>query len=866
MQWTRDVSRLMLPNGLTVLVQRDPSAPVVAVVTHVRAGYFDEPDEWVGIAHVLEHMYFKGTARRGPGAIARETQEVGGYINAGTIYDKTVYYTVLPTAGGGLERAVDVQADALMHSAIDPEELGRELEVIIQEAKRKLDNPSAVTSETLYELLFERHRMRRWRIGTEAELRRLGAADVRGYYESRYTPDRVVLAVVGDVVPDDVLRLVESVYGAWSRPRQAIAGSPEEPAERRGRVRVLRGDVERPLASLGWRTVGSLHDDTAALDVAATMLGSGRGARLYGALREPGLAASASAYHYTPTDVGVFALDVESEPVHLEQALRRATGVVADLGADGPSGEELDRARALLTTAWARRLETMDGRATALCEAEALGDFNLLDEILERTLGATAADVRDAVGRWLTPDALGGVVYLPDGAAPLELETAWPPTADAMTRTAPVRISLPPSSVAKAVPSVHRLPEGLVHWEGPNLDLLVRPKPGSRSVSLLLQFPGVPLRERTESAGTSWLLARSAVRGAGGMDGQQLALNAELCGGAIGAAVSTESLGWSMTVAPDALTHAAQLLRAVATEPALTAEAVAVERDLQASDARRVRDDMFRYPLQRALAVAFPSHAYGLPALGNPAGLAGMGADEVREWAAIVRSTRPVAVVVGDVKADAALAALTPLTGWDLPEDAAATERAAPAWQPGADGEDRNKQQSALTLAFPAPPSTSPDRFALAVIGTLLSGLAGRLFDELRERRSLAYTVAAMPWLAKEAGAVLCYIATSPEREAEAREAMLAELRRLTAEPPDAAELGRAGAYAAGIAEIGMQSGRGMAGTIMEAWRRGDIEEWAAGPARLRAVTLDDVLRVAAEVFEPGRVAEFVVRGQRPGS
>src|SRR3954462_410481 len=100
--FTSGVIRKVLPNGLTVLVQRDPSAPVISVVTHVKAGYFDEPDEWVGISHVLEHMFFKGTARRGPGDLARETQLLGGYLNASTIYDKTVYYTVVPSAGDSL--------------------------------------------------------------------------------------------------------------------------------------------------------------------------------------------------------------------------------------------------------------------------------------------------------------------------------------------------------------------------------------------------------------------------------------------------------------------------------------------------------------------------------------------------------------------------------------------------------------------------------------------------------------------------------------------------------------------------------------------------------------------------------------------
>jgi zinc protease len=169
--WTGNVVREVLPNGLTLLVQPDHSAPVVSVVTHVKAGFFDEPDEWSGISHVLEHMFFKGTARRAVGAIARETKSAGGYLNAGTGYDHTSYFTVLPSSG--LAAALDIQSDALLDSVIDEGELARELQVIIQEARRKRDTPGAVAHETLHEVMFDRHRIRRWRIGSEERLAQL---------------------------------------------------------------------------------------------------------------------------------------------------------------------------------------------------------------------------------------------------------------------------------------------------------------------------------------------------------------------------------------------------------------------------------------------------------------------------------------------------------------------------------------------------------------------------------------------------------------------------------------------------------------------------------------------------------------------
>src|SRR5436190_9644907 len=213
------VQRTMLRNGMRVVVRRDTSAPVVAIVTHVNAGYFDETDDVVGIAHVLEHMYFKGTPTRAVGEIARQTKAAGGYLNAATIYDHTFYYAVVPSSG--FATALDVQADAYRHSLIDGDELARELEVIIQEAKRKADSPGAVAIETMYATLHDRHRIRRWRIGREDGLRRLTRDDVLRFYRNFYRPATTVLVIVGDVDEERAFAEIERLYG------DLPAGAPE---------------------------------------------------------------------------------------------------------------------------------------------------------------------------------------------------------------------------------------------------------------------------------------------------------------------------------------------------------------------------------------------------------------------------------------------------------------------------------------------------------------------------------------------------------------------------------------------------------------------------------------------------------------
>jgi zinc protease len=175
----------------------------------------------------------------------------------------------------------------------------------------------------------------------------------------------------------------------------------------------------------------------------------------------------------------------------------------------------------------------------------------------------------------------------------------------------------------------------------------------------------------------------------------------------------------------------------------------------------------------------------------------------------------------------------------------------------------REKAQAAIAMAFPGIPRRHPDRAAAQVWAAVASGLGGRLFEALRDRRSLAYTVVASAWLKARAGALVTYIATSPEREEEAREEMLRELDRFTREPVTESELRQAVNYLAGQAEVSRQTGSAVAAEILEAWVAGTgLGELADPAGAFRAVTADDVLRVARGSLDRSRRVEGVVRGR----
>ncbi|MDQ2669349.1 MAG: insulinase family protein, partial [Gemmatimonadota bacterium] len=609
--------------------------------------------------------------------------------------------------------------------------------------------------------------------------------------------------------------------------------------------------------------------DAPALDLAAAVLGLGRGSWLHRTLREPGIATSAAAHFYAPTELGVFLVGAELEPARVPEALARIAGELARLRTEGPSAEELERARTLLLARWARQMESMEGRAAALAAAEALAGIEFLDREYAAIATLDSEAVRAAAEHHLLPDAVSGVLYLP----PHEGDEL---TADALSAAFRDTMPAPPPPPAPEAPAAApprrvttvRREAGVHHVALPGADLLVKRKTGVPAVTV-----GMYLRrsedDPAEQAGITALAARAAVRGAGDLDARALAFAFERLGGTLAPSVSSDAIGFGTTVLADRLPEAARLLRVVLFDPRYADADLLTERALLLREARQAADDMFRFPFQLAFAEAFGQHAYGIPVSGLPETIGAIEPDSVRDWhRRMVSGARLAVVAVGDIEPERAAESLAGA----LADYGAASAPSAPAriaWRVAAGPAERSvtraKAQSALAMAFPGPARGDEERYAADVWAAVASGLGGRLFDALRDRRSLAYTVLASSWQRARAGALLTYIATSPDREDEARGAMLVELERFAREPVSETELRQAASYLAGQAEVQRQRNAAVAGEILEAWLAGgDLSELEDPGAPYREVTAEAVQAVAARCLRPEIRAEGVVRGSLP--
>jgi zinc protease len=863
------VVRTTLANGLRLLVRRDTSAPVVAIVTYVGAGYFDETDDEIGIAHVLEHMYFKGTPTRGPGEIARDTKASGGYLNAGTIYDHTYYYTVLPSSG--FAAGLAIQADAYANSLIDGGELSRELEVIIEEAKRKTDSAGALATETLFELLHDRHRIRRWRIGHEAGLRTFTREMVDRFYRRFYRPSNTVVAIVGDVDPAEARALVERHYGSIPGGTVHRVPGPAEPphVDPSFRYSEFAGDIQQAELVFGWRSPALLHDDTPPLDLLAAVLGSGRASRLYRAVRERRLASSIVAYDYTPGEIGVFVVHATARSERGRSAAHAAWDQIRRARDGEITSAEVERARRVLEAQWLRRFESMGGQANHLASWELAGNWMLGGAYLNRLLTSDADRLTDVARRWLAPERAGLVAYRPSGAPPFATNAAEMRDAlegERLEPLSPLTHPVPPTPVhgSRAWVFEREEAEVRVFRMSGGVPVLVHRRPGAL-VHLGWFVRGGAVHEAANATGLTSLMTRVSLKGTERRSAQRIAEDAEFLGGVLSTAAAADGFQWTISVPRRRLDEAAELLADVVQRPSFSEEGLESERAVALASLAAMRDDMYRWPLRLATQAAWGSHPYGRSVLGTEESLAAMDSAALRRWHAKVAVEAPgVLVCVGDVGPDEGASLATRFFSGLRAADGEAVP--APAWPTGVlQNEDRrDKAQSALAMLFEGPARDDDARFTAGMIAGVASGLGGRFFDELRDRQSLAYTVMAAPLVRHRAGAFSAYIAMSPEKEEAARSGLLREFARLRESPVTERELTQAKTYALGTWAIRRESAAAVMGDIADAWLFGrSLSELTEYESRVRAVSAAQMLQLARAYFDPERRVEGIVRAIR---
>ena len=851
--------RHRLPNGLTVLVEENHAAPVTAMQVWVRVGSADELSGESGLAHLHEHMLFKGTARRGPGEIARNIEESGGEINAWTSFDQTVYHVVV--ASQFLAQGMDVLADAITSAAFDPEELRREIEVVCEEIKRSLDSPTRKLSRELFATAFSQHPYRRPVIGTEESVRAFTRDGILAFYRRWYQPANCVLVVVGDVREAHVLDLARELF-VWPPSEAAPRGArPQEPRRDHPAVRVRRDVLKECYLSLAWPAPSLRGDDVAALDALSLVLGHGDASRLFRAMkRDRLLCTEVQASCYTPVDPGLTIVGITLQPAQLRDAVREALRQTYRLRAEEVTLEELGNACRLIESDAVYQRETVQGQARKLgFYQSSAGGIEFEEEYLARVAGLTPGALREAAERHLLPEQPSLCALLPESAEGID-ERALLDVLQEAAEEARNQILRRPSGS----PPGRRPP---VRFGEPRTGPLRREELVGGGVLLVKEERAVPLvavravwsgglrAETEDTAGINMLLARLAAKGTQHRGPEQVVRAMEAMGGSIGGNSGRNSFGLRAELLSRHLEEGLDLFIEALAEPSFREEEVARERTLQLDELRAREDNPAGIAFLLFAETLYHRHPYRLDTLGTAASVARLSPESLADYRARLYPPAQMTLsVVGDVDPDR-VSQLVRSRLSRFPRTAAlrlAPPEEGPVSAPRAAVRKLDKAQAHLVLGFPGARLTDPLRWELEVLSAILSGQGGRLFLELRDKRSLAYSVTSFSVEGVDPGYFAVYIGCGPAKVGESLEGIRRELDRCRNAPPPAAELDRARAHLIGTHAIGLQrnSARAAVYAFDECYGLG-ANASSQYAERISAVSAADVLSAAQRVLDP---------------
>ena len=422
------ITEYRLANGLKVLLFPDPSVPKITVNVTYLVGSRHEGRGEGGMAHLLEHMVFKGTPTYP--TIWGALQDRGAEFNGTTSYDRTNYFETLPASDDNLEFALKMEADRMVNSRISAEDLATEMTVVRNEFESGENSPTGILFQRMLSTAYLFHSYGRPTIGNQSDIERVPVDKLRAFYRNYYQPDNAVLVVAGAFDAPKALAKVQQYFGALPRPERTLEDTYTiEPAQDGAREVELSRVGSVGAAGLLYHIPAGTHPDLPALDVLAQVLGDPASGRLYKALVKTKKAASVASFAYSLREPGVLAIyasiPLEQSPEKVKRLLVEQVEKVA--GTIKP--DEVERARTRLLTQIRKMLRSSQSSALALSEAEAQGDWRMLFIDRDRLSGVTVDDVNRVARTYLLATNRTAGLFQPSGKPERAEIPATPPLA-----------------------------------------------------------------------------------------------------------------------------------------------------------------------------------------------------------------------------------------------------------------------------------------------------------------------------------------------------------------------------------------------------------------------------------------------------
>lgn len=837
------LQRFTLPSGLEVLVKEDHARKVAAIQYWVMVGSADEEASERGISHLIEHMAFKGTERRGVGQIAAEIEALGGEINAYTSWDETVFHVTVPSRV--TVQGLDILTDAVFRPVIDPKELALEKQVVIEEILEGEERPERKSSRLIFGTAYSDSPYKYPVIGYKDIVEKFTQNDILSFRKKWYVPENMFLLIVGDVNAESLRKELERMtadlkpIGLFRTPR------PVEPVQKE-----IRSALERDRNSRETRLNIAFHipsvkgNDVNALDLTGDLLGSRDNSRLVRVLKkEKGLVNSIAAFAYTPKDPGLMLVSATLDSKNLETVTKAIMDELNQLGKQSPSTEELERAKVHIESQHIYARETVQGTARSIGNFKAdIGDPAYEEKYLKLNAAVTPDQISTVIERYLTPPNVSVSVLLPEQELPdFKIE-----------RLTKIIESFRPGSVASSTEINSQKTITSTLSNGIRVALL--PDDSNPDVSVRMAFLGGKRYETKENEGIMNFIAQMLTKGTAKMSEADIAAKVDDMGGRLSGFSGYDSFGFSATFFSRNFKQGLALLADLYTGASFPEDRVERERALILNRIKTEPDRPVPYTINILSSTVFPEHPYGFDKEGALATVAGFTVEDLKQtYARFATPSNMVLTIVGDIDAKKAMNQVEETFGkvsaGKLDAPVIVKEKPLKGVREKVVRIPRAKAH--LALGFIGSTLSDPDRYSLDVLNNILAGQGGRLFMQLRDKESLAYTVTSFVRPGMDPGIFAFYIACDAPKADRALQGLLEQINLIREKPVTDKELNRSISNLVGEYLINLQSSWSRAeNTALNTLYGLGYDYDKEYVKKISAVTAQDVLKAAGKYLD----------------
>jgi zinc protease len=838
-----------LDNGLRLTVHERSDAHVVSIYLWFDVGSVDETEGLFGAAHVVEHMLFKGSSKFGVGEAASFIEGLGGDLNAYTTFDQTVLHATVMASKW--QQALETVLDMATRPTFDPTEFAREKQVILEEVRGALGEPDYEVDLQVQGALFPSHGYGRPILGTETSVEQLGVEQVQQFWRRHYTPNRAVLSIAGAVTESAVHQATTSFTAGW-RADESRPQHPLLPAEALPCTQEVEGEFSTRTVQLGWEGPSASNPDLAALDILVAALAQGRASIMNELLDvDLGIAHEIWGYLLPRTRAGVVTIGFCPQEGSEFDCLEAIWGVIERVAAQGLSTEEIERTKEAVLGDFLFARETMDSVAhdDAWYTAR-MGSATAREAYRQRLANTTGIDIQRVARTYLSPRKCA-VAYQCPGLDKesvhrfLQRALPAPPPPAPRAPTTTQRQRRTQRYTASAAQRV-LLQNGLT--------VLMLPDPSPVAAIRLVSLGG-GLAERAATAGTRAAWSRTLLAGAGEHDTKSFSRAVERLAGDLTGIAGRNTLGLAGNFPSETFLVGLERCADLIMNPHFDRQQWAHVHEEMREHLLTLNDRPSEVAGRALNKRLWEGHPWALPGAGSLTSIRRITTTHLkRVHRAHFHPNNVVIALSGGFDPAAALPVLE--ERFQLP-DGPSFPPPRPTPGPCVPRTERltgGHEQSTVLLGFRAHGLHHPDRFALELGSAILGTQGGRLFMELRERHSLAYSVWAQSSHGMDGGQFFAGLATESNRADEAILRLQEQLHALAERPPDASELERSKNVLKGQAAMGLQRAADRATEAAISERLGIAGSFASYCASLDLVRAEEVSAALCSVVEPGGV------------